>query len=320
MSDIAAFRQFNRFYTKFLGTLNEGLLNSAYGLTEARVLYELGTRTAPSAKVIADSLSLDNGYLSRLLQKFEKDGLLRRKPSERDGRYAELTLTQLGSAAFKKLDSLSDEQARATLESIPPQARAEVIRCLKFVERLLSKDEPKHMGPCVLRPHRTGDFGWVVHREGAGYAEQYGWDHTFEILVLKIVTDFAASYDPERERCWMAEVDGQNVGHIFLVKHPEQPETAKLRLLFVEPSARGMGVGNALVSECVAVARLCGYRKIVLWTQSILASARHIYQKAGFRLVKEEPHHSFGHNLIGQEWELDLAGRPLPHGPGSISG
>jgi GNAT superfamily N-acetyltransferase len=160
--------------------------------------------------------------------------------------------------------------------------------------------------PYVLRPHRVGDMGWIVYREGLGYAEQYGWDATFEALVANIVSDFITHFEPARERCWIAEVDGRHVGHVFLVKHPSQAHTAKLRLLFVEPSARGMGLGNALVNECVRFARTAGYRKIVLWTQSMLTAAHRIYQGAGFVLVKEEPHHSFGHDLVGQEWELDL--------------
>jgi GNAT superfamily N-acetyltransferase len=161
--------------------------------------------------------------------------------------------------------------------------------------------------PYVLRPHRVGDMGWIVHREGLGYAEQYGWDETFEALAAKIVSEFVAHFDPRRERCWIAETDGHHVGHVFLVKHPDQAQTAKLRLLFVEPCARGTGLGHALVNECVRFARAAGYRKIVLWTQSILTAAHRIYERAGFRLVKEEPHHSFGHDLVGQEWELELS-------------
>jgi DNA-binding MarR family transcriptional regulator/GNAT superfamily N-acetyltransferase len=303
--EVAKFRHFNRTYTRYIGTLNEGLLNSDYSLAEARVLYELATRMAPKASAIAEELGMDPGYLSRLLGKFEREGLLAKKTSEEDGRFAELTLTSRGKSAFRKLNALSEEQARTTLEGLPPTARMELIDCMQSIERILMKVERSRI-PYVLRPHRVGDMGWIVHREGLGYAEQYGWDDTFEALAAKIVSDFVTHFEPARERCWIAEVDGQNVGHVFLVKHPSEPRTAKLRLLFVEPSARGMGLGDALVTECIRFARSAGYRKVVLWTQSILTAAHRIYQRAGFRLVKEDPHHSFGHDLIGQEWELNL--------------
>ena len=304
-SEVAKFRQFNRMYTQYIGTLNQGLLNSEYSLAEARVLYELASRTAPKASEIAEGLGVDPGYLSRILGKFEQDGLLQRKASEQDGRHSELTLTTRGRSAFKKLNALSDEQARAVLKDLPPTARTELIDCMGSIESILMKIDRSRM-PFVLRPHRVGDMGWIVHREGLGYAEQYGWDETFEALVANIVSEFIKNFEPSRERCWIAEIDGRSVGHVFLVKHPSQPHTAKLRLLFVEPSARGTGLGHALVNECVRFARAAGYRKIILWTQSILTAAHRIYQSAGFRLVKEEPHHSFGHDLIGQEWELDL--------------
>ena len=303
--EIAKFRHFNRMYTRYLGTLNEGLLNSDYSLAEARVLYELANRNAPKASEIAEGLGMDPGYLSRLLGKFERDGLLQKKMSEQDGRFAELVLTTRGKSVFKKLNELSNEQARAALEGLPPTARAEVIHCMQSIEELLMDPDGSRIS-YVLRPHRVGDMGWIVYREGLGYAEQYGWDATFEALVANIVSDFITHFEPARERCWIAEVDGRHVGHVFLVKHPSQAHTAKLRLLFVEPSARGTGLGHALVNECVRFARTAGYRKIVLWTQSMLTAAHRIYQAAGFRLVKEEPHHSFGHNLVGQEWELDL--------------
>jgi DNA-binding MarR family transcriptional regulator/GNAT superfamily N-acetyltransferase len=304
-SETDIFRRFNRMYTKFVGTLNEKLLNSDYTLAEARVLYELASRSAPKASSIAEGLGMDPGYLSRLLGKFERDGLLQRKPSEQDSRYAELLLTTRGKSAFKKLNALSNEHARAALEGLPPTARMELIRCMQSIESILMQVDRTRL-PYVLRPHRIGDMGWVIYREGVGYAEQYGWDETFEALVARIVDEFVTNFDPSRDRCWIAEIDGQNVGHIFLVKHPSQPQTAKLRLLFVEPSARGIGLGDALVNECIRFARTAGYRKIVLWTQSILIAAHRIYKRAGFRLVKEEPHHSFGQDLTGQEWELDL--------------
>jgi DNA-binding MarR family transcriptional regulator/GNAT superfamily N-acetyltransferase len=304
-NDIAIFRRFNRMYTRFIGTLNEGLLNSPYSLAEARVLYELATRSAPKAREIADELGVDAGYLSRLLGKFERDGLLKRKASEQDGRYAELTLTGRGRSAFKKLNALSDEQAQTVLEGLPPSARMQLTDCMRTMEGILTKTDRRRL-PYILRPHRVGDMGWIVYREGLGYAEQYGWDETFEALVALIVDQFVTNFDPSRERCWIAEIDGQSVGHIFLVKHPEEPDAAKLRLLFVEPSARGMGLGDALVKECIRFARTAGYMKVVLWTQSILVGAHRIYERAGFRLVNEAPHHSFGKDLLGQTWELEL--------------
>jgi GNAT superfamily N-acetyltransferase len=191
------------------------------------------------------------------------------------------------------------------LQPLLPADRVQLIRSMKTIEQTIVRDGQKSP-PIVLRPHRTGDMGWVVHREGLLYAEEYGWDGTFEALVARIVADFVANFDPKRERCWIAEIDGEAVGHIFLVKHPDQPHTAKLRLLFVEPSARGRGLGHILTEECIRFARTCGYRKITLWTQSILAAAHRVYQRAGFRLVKEEPHHSFGKDLVGETWELDL--------------
>jgi DNA-binding MarR family transcriptional regulator/GNAT superfamily N-acetyltransferase len=304
-NDVAVFRRFNRMYTRFIGTLNEGLLNSPYSLAEARVLYELATRDAPKAREIADELGMDAGYLSRLLGKFERDGLLKRKVSEEDGRYAELTLTARGKAAFKKLNALSEEQGQTVLEELPPSARMQLIDCMRTMEGILTKADRNRL-PYILRPHRVGDMGWIVHREGVGYAEQYGWDETFEALVARIVDQFVTNFDPSRERCWIAEIDGQNVGHIFLVKHPEEPDTAKLRLLFVEPSARGMGLGDALVTECIRFARTAGYKKVVLWTQSILVGAHRIYERAGFRLINEAPHRSFGKDLVGQTWKLAL--------------
>jgi DNA-binding MarR family transcriptional regulator/GNAT superfamily N-acetyltransferase len=304
-SETANFRRFNRMYTRYIGTLNEGLLNSEFSLAEARVLYELDTRTDPKASEIAEGLGVDPAYLSRLLAKFERDGLLRRTASQQDGRIAELKLTVRGKSAIKKLNALSENQARTILEGLAPAARTELIRSMQTIEDILMRTERKRP-PYMLRPHRVGDMGWVVHRESVGYAEQFGWDETFEALVARIVDGFISNFDPRRERCWITEMDGQNVGHIFLVKHPDHADTAKLRLLFVEPCARGMGLGEALVNECIRFARTAGYKKIVLWTQSMLTSAHRIYQRAGFRLIKEEAHHSFGHNLIGQEWELEL--------------
>jgi DNA-binding MarR family transcriptional regulator/GNAT superfamily N-acetyltransferase len=270
-------------------------------------MYELATRAQPKAKEIAATLGLDQAYLSRILSKFESQKLIRRTASKQDSRSAEIELTRTGRTAFGTLDALSDEQARGILNALSPSERGELIRCMKTIQRLLVKDgaaPPLY----TLRPHRTGDMGWVVHREAALYAEEYGFDETFEALVLRIVADFLENFDAKRERCWIAQMDGRSVGHVFLVKHPEQIETAKLRLLLVEPCARGKGLGRALVNECIHFARTSGYRKVTLWTQSVLLAAHRIYEQAGFRLAKEEPHHSFGKDLIGQTWELELVG------------
>jgi DNA-binding MarR family transcriptional regulator/GNAT superfamily N-acetyltransferase len=303
-SDTSRFRRFNRMYTRYIGTLDEGFLNSEFSLAEGRILYELANRTQPAASEIAEALGLDPGYMSRVLRKFEQRGLLSRKSSQQDGRLATLKLTARGMAAFRKLNASSDEQAEKILAGLAPESRKELLRSMQSIEKILTRSAERRR--FVLRPHRIGDMGWVVYSEAAGYAVQYGWDGMFEALVAKIVGDFITNFDPDRERCWIAEIDGEHVGHIFLVKHPDEPKTAKLRLLFVEPSARGMGLGEALVTECLRFARTAGYRKVVLWTQRMLGAAHRIYERAGFRLVKEEPHHSFGHDLIGQEWELEL--------------
>jgi DNA-binding MarR family transcriptional regulator/GNAT superfamily N-acetyltransferase len=308
--EIAAFRRFNRHYTRFIGTLQEGLLDTPYSLSEARVLYELATRRRPFAKEIAQELSMDAGYLSRILSKFQEAGLLKRAASPEDGRQTYLTLTREGRGAFRNLNARSDRQARSMLGGLASASRSNLIRSMRVIEEVLDTNaEAKQQSNAklfTLRSHSPGDMGWVVHREGALYAQEYGWDERFEALAAHVVADFIDRFDPACERCWMAERDGESLGHIFLVKHPERDGVAKLRLLLVEPSARGMGVGHALVAECVRFARETGYRKITLWTQSILTAAHRIYQRAGFHLVSEEPHHSFGKDLIAQTWELDL--------------
>lgn len=304
IDEIARFRRFNRMYTRYIGTLNEGFLNSEFSLAEGRVLYELAHRGARTPSRIAEELGLDPGYLSRVLRKFEQRGLISRKASPQDGRSATLRLTPKGRTAFKKLNALSDKQAESILCGLAPVPRMELLRSMRTIEDVLAV--PPASRPFVLRPHRVGDMGWVVYSEAIGYAKQFGWDNAFEALVAKIVADFITNFDPGRERCWIAEIDGEHVGHIFLVKHPTEPDAARLRLLFVEPSARGKGLGDVLVTECVRFARIAGYKKVVLWTQSMLAAAHRIYQRAGFRLVKEEPHRSFGYDLVGQEWELEL--------------
>ena len=302
---VASFRQFNRKYTRFLGTLNNRYLQTDFSLAEGRVLYELATRTNLQAKEIAATLGLDAGYLSRILTKFKKAGLVTRTTSRDDGRASNLLITERGRAVVRTLNLRAGRQAAAVLKKLSPHERAEFSRALNTVEQIVLV--PKFGEPEIsLRNHRPGDMGMVVHLEGAGYVEQFGWDMMFEALVARIVADFLERFDSARERCWIAEMGGQHVGHIFLVQHPEQRDTAKLRLLYVDPAARGKGLGHKLVAECIQFAREAGYRKITLWTQSILTEAHRIYKSAGFRLVRQEPHHSFGKNLVGQTWEMDL--------------
>ena len=302
---ISAFRRFNRFYTRFIGVLDEQLIRSGFSLTEARVLFELANRSEGGAREVANGLGLDPGYLSRILRKFEDAGLLDRSASRSDARATVLRLTRKGKAALAELDRLSSGQARGTLGKLSPANRVSLIRSMQEVESVLS---PSSSGTAafVLRPHRPGDMGWVVQRQSVLYAEEYGWTNEYEALAARIVADFIDHFDPAREHCWIAERHGEPMGCIFLMRHPEQQGVARLRLLHVERAARGMGLGKALVAECLRFARAAGYKQVTLWTQSILHAAHKIYQAAGFRLVYEEPHHSFGKDLVGQTWELDL--------------
>jgi len=302
---IGAYRRFTRFYTRILGLLGEQLLKGGRSLTEARVLYELGGAGRTGATEIAAELNLDPGYLSRILRKLEKEKLLTRSPSPSDARHSILRLTRKGKLAFAALDRFSAQQAREALERLSPAQCGAVIRSMQTIESVLRGDTASR-SPYVLRPHRPGDMGWVIGRQAILYAQEYGWDETYEALAARVVADFIDHFDPRCERCWIAERDGEPRGAIFLVRHPDRPGTARLRLLHVESSARGMGLGKALVQECVAFARLAGYRRITLWTQSILKAARRIYAQAGFKLVAEEPHRSFGKDLVGQTWEMEL--------------
>lgn len=310
---VAAVRRFNRFYTRRIGVLDEGHLRSSYSLGEVRVLYELARwhdadGGEPTATELARELALDPGYLSRMLRGFEQRGLLARSPSPTDGRQSNLRLTPAGQAAFAELDTRARDDVAATLSALGDADQQRLLEAMRIVESVLSRPlaGDGRSRPYVLRPPHAGDFGWVVARHGALYAAAYGWDDRFEALVARIVSDFVDHQDPKRERCWIAECEGVNVGSIFLVKDPERPGVAKLRLLLVEPSARGVGIGRRLVDECTRFARQAGYHTITLWTNSVLTSARRIYEAAGYRLVHEAPHHSFGHDLVGQTWELAL--------------
>lgn len=302
---ISDFRHFNRFYTRILGLLDEGLVQSKYSLTEARVIFELATAGEGSAKSIASELNLDSGYLSRILHKFEDAKILMRAPSAADARHSVLRLTKNGLAAFADLDQRANKQVDEMLKALTPAKRSALISSMKTIEQTFQAVESQPT-PFILRSHRVGDMGWVVERHGILYAQEYGWDERFEGLVSQIVGEFISRFDARRERCWIAEREGERLGCVFVVRHPELEDTAKLRLLLVEPSARGQGLGKTLVRECVQFARLAGYKKMTLWTQSILVSAHRIYQQAGFVLAGEEPHHSFGKDLVGQTWTLDL--------------
>jgi DNA-binding MarR family transcriptional regulator/GNAT superfamily N-acetyltransferase len=300
---VAAVRRFNRFYTRQIGVLGEGYLDSPFSLTEVRVLYELAHRQSPTAAALAGELGLDAGYLSRILRRFEHRGFLRRVRSKADGRQALLSLTARGRNAFAPLQARSRDQIAALLTRLPVARQQRLTEALQTVEELLGG--PGHRpSPYVLRSHQPGDMGWVVHRHGVLYAEEYGWDERFEALVAQVVADFVATFDPRRAHCWVAEKDGEPLGSVFLVERTKR--VAQLRLLLVEPKARGLGLGRRLVDECIRFARRAGYRRLTLWTNSVLVAARRIYQAAGFRLVRSEAHHSFGHDLVGETWELDL--------------
>jgi DNA-binding MarR family transcriptional regulator/N-acetylglutamate synthase-like GNAT family acetyltransferase len=300
---VAAVRRFNRFYTRQIGVLHEGLLQSPFSLAEVRVLYELAHHEEPTATDLAKELAIDAGYLSRILRSLEKQGLIDRKPSTADGRRTLLRLTKRGRHSFGTLDSRASDEIRAMLTGLSVAEQHRVLEAMRTIERLLGA-RAERKAPYLLRPHQPGDMGWVVHRHGVLYAKEYGWDEQFEALVAGIVAKFVQHFDPRRERCWIAEIEGAIVGSVFLVK--QSRTVAKLRLLYVEPEARGLGIGNRLVRECARFARQVGYRKITLWTQSVLHAARHIYEDVGFKLVREEPHHSFGRDLIAETWELEL--------------
>ncbi len=298
---IAAVRRFSRFYTRAIGALHDGLLHSSFSLTEARVLYELAQSAGVTATELGRELDLDPGYLSRILQRFERDGLLTRAPSPTDRRQSLLSLTAAGKDAFAPLDARSREEMGALLAPLAEPAQASVVAAMGCIELLLGASRS---GPWLLRQHRPGDIGWVVARHGALYAEEYGFDARFEALVARVAGEFLALHDPARERCWIAEHNGVNVGSVFLVRQSD--EEARLRLLLVESAARGLGIGRRLVAECTGFARETGYRRIALWTNEVLVAARAIYQQAGFRLVASKPHSDFGPPMVGEDWVLEL--------------
>ncbi|HEX8804045.1 MAG TPA: bifunctional helix-turn-helix transcriptional regulator/GNAT family N-acetyltransferase [Acidimicrobiales bacterium] len=302
MTAVATVRSFNRFYTRWVGALAEGLLDSPWSLAEARVLFELAQADATEVVDLRERLGLDAGYLSRILARLEGAGLVERTRSAADARRSVAGLTAAGRAAFRELDARSAEQIGALLDPLDGTDRRRLVGAMATIRSLLGDGE--RSGGFVLRPLEPGDHGWVVERHGALYAAEHGWDVSFEALVARIVADYLDGRDPARETAWIAEVDGERVGCVFCVRHDD--ETAQLRLLLVDPRARGAGIGARLVDECLRFARRAGYRRIRLWTNDVLAAARRIYQRAGFELEAEEPHHSYGRDLVGQTWSRAL--------------
>jgi DNA-binding MarR family transcriptional regulator/GNAT superfamily N-acetyltransferase len=299
---VAAVRAFNRFYTERIGVLGDGMHHTPYSLTEARVLFELAQREATEVADLRQALAVDAGYLSRILARFQDDRLVVRERSAADGRRQVIRMTDRGRAAFATLDGRSAEEIGGLLAKLTDEDQRRLVGAMGVIREVL--EPAPRPDAYLLRPPRPGDLGWVVQRHGARYAEEYGWDETFEALVARIVADYADHRDPEREHAWIAEVDGARVGCVFCMRKDDT--TAQLRLLLVEPHARGLGIGGRLVEECLRFARRAGYQQIMLWTNDVLADARRIYQRAGFTLVDEDPHHSFGHDLVGQHWTRKL--------------
>jgi DNA-binding MarR family transcriptional regulator/GNAT superfamily N-acetyltransferase len=302
--DIAAVRHFNRFYTRQLGLLAESMLASPFSLSEARVLYELAHGRDITASDLIRELGLDAGYLSRMLKKFEDKGLIKRAPAEDDARRAVIALTPKGATAFAPLDRGSQQDVATMLEKVAPPDRPRLVTATKTIARLLGDPSPTPE-PYILRGLETGDAGWITHRQALIYDKEYGWTSPlFEALVAEILAKFITNFDPRHERAWIAERDGEVVGSVFIAR--ASPEVAQLRLLYVDPSARRLGLGRRLVDECIRFSRAKGYKTLMLWTHDILVPAVRIYQAAGFKLIKEERHNEFGHDVNGQFWEMRL--------------
>jgi DNA-binding MarR family transcriptional regulator/predicted GNAT family acetyltransferase len=300
---ISAVRQFNRVFTRQIGVLREGLLHSPYSLTEARIIFELAHRSNLTASDLGNELGLDAGYLSRILNKLERQNLIEKARSDKDGRQRLINLTAEGRNAFSLLDGRSNDEVSEMLSELSDSDRIRLVEAMRTIEGILDHGF-KYAEPFYLRHHEAGDMGWVIHQHGLLYNHEYGWDESFEALVAQICADFINSFDPQKERCWIAEMQGEQVGSIFCVKASE--DVAKLRLLLVVPKARGLGLGTRLVKECIRFAKRAGYKKLTLWTNDVLVEARRIYERNGFELVEEEHHHSFGRDLVGQNWDLML--------------
>jgi DNA-binding MarR family transcriptional regulator/N-acetylglutamate synthase-like GNAT family acetyltransferase len=301
---IAEIRRFNRFYTRYIGVVNSSVLKTEFSLAEARVLYEVANRETPTATEVGKALGMDPAHVSRILRAHQRHGLIARERSETDARQALLRLTAKGRKTYDTLDLRSRDQVEAMLASLPPGGPARIMGAMRTIEELLGERPVERQRPYLLRTHQPGDMGWVIERHALIYSREYGWDDTFEGLVAKIAGEFLEKFDPKKERCWIAEQDGERVGCIFLVKKTEK--VAKLRLLIVEPKARGSGIGRRLVSECVRHARQVGYKKMTLWTQSHLHAARRLYEEAGFQLTKSWANHAWGKDVISETWDLEL--------------
>lgn len=304
---VGAVRRFNRVYTRRIGVLQENFLNSSFSLAEGRVLYELAHRQRPTATEIAADLGLDQGYLSRILRGFSERGLILKSPSPQDRRQSLLSLTVKGRMAFARIDQRSQRDITGMVGKLSGTDQERLVGAMHTIESVLG-ETPAPAVPFILRPPRAGDLGWIVSRHGALYREEYGWDERLEALTAEIVATFIRNYDGKRERCWIAEWDGKNVGCVLLVKETE--EVARLRLLLVEPKARGLGIGARLVEEALRFAREAGYRSVTLWTHSVLAAARHVYERAGFKLTATKEHDEFGKTLVGETWDLQLDRSP----------
>jgi DNA-binding MarR family transcriptional regulator/N-acetylglutamate synthase-like GNAT family acetyltransferase len=302
-SRIEAVRRFSRFYTRRIGVLEETLLHSPFTLPEGRLVYEIANRDRPTAQELCRDLTLDPGYVSRMLQGLEKRGCVARRKSATDKRQTELTLTAKGQRLWGAMNDQSRQDIAVLLGELPVAQQDKVIKALETVEEILG-EPPEKRAPFVLRPHQPGDMGWIIRRQTQLYAGEFGWDGTFEAMLAEIAGKFVAKFDPKTDNCWIAERNGEIVGSVFLVKSTKT--TGQLRMLYVEPSARGLGIGQRLVQECIEDARAKGYKKLMLWTNDILVSARKIYIAADFRLIREERHTSFGKKLVGQFWIRDL--------------
>jgi DNA-binding MarR family transcriptional regulator/ribosomal protein S18 acetylase RimI-like enzyme len=307
---VAAVRRFNRFYTRLVGALDEGHLDSPFSLAEVRLLFELSQRDDPTASELAAELELDPGYLSRLLRRLQRRRLVSRSRSAHDARANHLALTPTGRAAFRGLDRRADAEVARLLASLDDRTQRRLLDSMSTIARVLGAHDVATTRPgpaCVLRSPRAGDFGWIVQSHAEIYAREYGWNERFEALVARVVADFVDGFDPARERCWIAEKDGENVGSVMVARDAQRPGVAKLRLLLVHPSARGLGLGHRLVDECTRFARDAGYHTISLWTNRVLTTARRIYAKAGYEIVRTEKHDHFGVPLVAETWEMELS-------------